>query len=361
MENKNIYLSIIVLVYNTEMYFNNCLDSILSSLEKSDLKDKSEIIVINDGSKGNITDLIVSYLNKNSDIKFIDKKNTGRGDSRNLGISKALGKYIHFIDSDDYIDESLYKDVQSIILNADKENHNKENDTDLIVFDIEAITKKGKKSIVYGKNKDIKDIKEGILNEKILASSCNKIIKKTLFDNLKYPIHIKYEDLVTIPIVVMNAKNIVYLNKSYYKYIFSDNSAMRSKFSVDNFNLIEAIELLFNNIDDLEGINDNIREDYKYQIFILRIYEDIFEQIMLVKDTLEKAGYIKLLCSKLENINYIFDSKIFLNMLSKQSFIKRKCNEDFIKCIKKHKYKKIKFYLNKKMFYRLIFVNYFLK
>ena len=356
MENKVTYLSIIILVYNTEMYFNNCLDSILNSLNKSKFKNSSEIIIINDGSKGNIKSLINPYLKKYENIKFIDKENTGRGDCRNLGLLQATGKYIHFIDSDDYIDEQLYNDVEKYILNEDTEVLK-----DLIVFDIEAINKEGKKSIVYGKNQAIEDVKEGVLNEKILASSCNKIIKKSLFDNLKYPTHIKYEDLSIIPIVVINSKNIVYLNKGYYKYNFSENSAMRSKFCIDNFNLIEAMEILFDNIDNITYLNDNIKEDYKYQIFILRIYEDIFEQIMLVKDNLEKEGYIKLLCSKLSSINYIFESEIFLNMLSKQSFIKRICNKNLIKCIKKHKYKIILLYFNKKLFYRLIFVNYFLK
>ena len=350
MVKNNIDLSIIILVYNTEIYFNNCIDSVLESLKNSNLQEKSEIIVINDGSKGNIKDLIVSYLNKYDNIKFIDKENTGRGDSRNIGISKATGKYIHFIDSDDYVCDKLYTDVEKYILNN--------NDIELIVFDIEAINKNKNKSIVYGKNNNIDDIKEGILNEKILASSCNKIIKKELFNNLKYPTHIKYEDLSIIPIIVINSNNIIYINEPYYKYNFSENSAMRSRFSVDNFNLIEAMEILFENIDNIKNLNDNIKEDYKYQIFILRIYEDIFEQIMLIKDCVEKEAYIKLLCTKIENINYIFDSKIYLNMLSKQSYIKNICNKRLIRYIKKHKYKNILIYFNKKLFYRLIFVDY---
>ena len=353
---KNICLSIIILVYNTEIYFNNCLDSILNSLNKSKFKDRCEILVINDGSKGNINSLITPYLKKYDYVKYIDKENTGRGDSRNLGISKSMGEYIHFIDSDDYIDEELYTDMEEYILQND--NIDKK---DLIVFDIEAIHKNGSKSIVFGKNKDIKDVKEGVLNEKILASSCNKIIKKSLFKNLEYPTNIKYEDLAIIPLVVINSKNLLYLNKAYYKYNFSENSAMRTKFSFDNFNLIEAMEILFENIDNIEELNENIKEDYKYNVFILRIYEDIFEQIMLINDNLEKEAYVKLLCSKLSNINYIFDSKIFLNMLSKQSIIKRYCNKRLIQCIKKHKYKSIMIYFNKKLFYRLIFVNYFLK
>lgn len=343
----DIRLSIIVLVYNTEIYFNECLDTILAAVKKAKLNNLTEIIVINDGSKGNIKDIIKPYLKKNDNIIFVDKKNTGRGDSRNVGISKATGRYVHFIDSDDYIDEDIYVDNKKEILKSN---------VDVITFNMEATNKLGNKSIVYGKHEDIQDLKEAVLNEKIVASSCNKIIKKDMFNCFKYPVNIKYEDLAIVPAIVAKSNDLKYVNKEYYKYNFNENSAMRTKFNIDNFNLIEAIKLVFDNIDNIEDKNLN-KQKIKLNIFACRFYEDILEQIMLVENKDEQMVYIKLLCDKIKGLESIFYTYSFKELLSKQNILKRYCAYYLIKNIANNNYNLVMRCLNKKIFYLLFFIN----
>ena len=111
-------ISIIVPVYNVELYLEKCIESIINQTYTN-----IEIILVDDGatdSSGNICDL---YSKKDSRIKVIHKRNGGLSDARNVGIEKAVGQYLMFVDSDDYIDktmcEKLYNALkkQKILLN----------------------------------------------------------------------------------------------------------------------------------------------------------------------------------------------------------------------------------------------------
>ena len=98
-------LSVIVPVYNTEKYLEKSIKSII----KSKFKDL-EIIIVNDGSTDNSEEIIKEIIEENKDfkIKYLKKENGGLSDARNYAIPYANGKYISFVDSDDYIDENLY-------------------------------------------------------------------------------------------------------------------------------------------------------------------------------------------------------------------------------------------------------------
>ena len=95
-------ISIIVPIYNAEKYLNKCIDSIINQSKK-----ELEIILINDGSTDNSENIIKKYDDKR--IKYFKNKNQGIGKTRNFGIKKATGKYIMFLDSDDYLDKDACK------------------------------------------------------------------------------------------------------------------------------------------------------------------------------------------------------------------------------------------------------------
>ena len=95
-------LSVIIPVYNVENYLRECLDSITSQTVKD-----IEIICIDDGSTDNSPKILKEYQKKDSRIKIITKENGGQASARNLGIKKAQGEYIAFIDSDDFIESEM--------------------------------------------------------------------------------------------------------------------------------------------------------------------------------------------------------------------------------------------------------------
>lgn len=102
-------ISIIVPVYNMELYLEQCLDSLINQTFRD-----IEIICINDGSHDGSIDILNKYAKQDERVSIINKKNGGLSDSRNVGIKKATGKYIMFVDSDDWIDIDTCKNAYDI-------------------------------------------------------------------------------------------------------------------------------------------------------------------------------------------------------------------------------------------------------
>ncbi|MDF2617290.1 MAG: glycosyl transferase family 2 [Sedimentibacter sp.] len=103
-------ISIVIPVYNVEKYLSRCLESILSQSLK-----EIEIIVVNGGSTDNSLEICRYYEKKDSRIIIIDKKNEGVSVARNTGIEKASGKYIGFVDPDDWIEKNMYENMYNTI------------------------------------------------------------------------------------------------------------------------------------------------------------------------------------------------------------------------------------------------------
>lgn len=122
-------LSIVIPAYNVAKYISKCLDSLLDQ----DLDCSSyEIIVVNDGSKDNTLEITQSYVENHRNIKVIDKKHSGVGSARNAGIDNAIGRYIYFIDADDY----LISNVLNLLITSIENNN-----LDILTFDSKIISK----------------------------------------------------------------------------------------------------------------------------------------------------------------------------------------------------------------------------
>jgi glycosyltransferase involved in cell wall biosynthesis len=100
----NTKISIIVPVYNAEKHLKECLDSIINQTLK-----EIQIIIINDGSTDNSKEIILDYVAKDKRVTFIDSENEGVSAARNKGIEKSSGRYIGFVDADDYIAPGMYQ------------------------------------------------------------------------------------------------------------------------------------------------------------------------------------------------------------------------------------------------------------
>ena len=105
-------VSVIVPVYNTEKYLKRCLDSILNQT-LSDI----EIIIVDDGSKEACALLCDQFAKLDSRIKVVHKQNAGLGFARNTGLSEANGEYVGFVDSDDYIEPTMYETLYATAKN----------------------------------------------------------------------------------------------------------------------------------------------------------------------------------------------------------------------------------------------------
>ena len=110
----NELISIIVPVYNVKPYLNRCVDSIIKQTYKN-----IEILLIDDGSTDGSSELCDKLSDIDSRIKVIHKKNGGLSSARNRGLLEMNGKYVGFVDSDDYIREDMYSVLYHTMINHD--------------------------------------------------------------------------------------------------------------------------------------------------------------------------------------------------------------------------------------------------
>lgn len=343
--NENVLLSVVIPVYNTEKYFKKCLDSVIIALKKTNVK--YEIIVINDGSEGNIEEIIKGYLNKyNNFIRYVSQENKGRGATRNIGIDASKGKYIHFVDSDDYVSENIYEEMVPYIVNGD---------IDVVICDFQSICYNSPERNCYVsvKNHNIKDIRLGCFDELILPACWNKIIKKELFNENNFPEEINYEDLATIPLIMLEAKSIQYIPKALYNYVSNENSIMNEKFGLGQLNIIVAMEIACKKINN--KINKNDAQIFQYMLFTRRYFEEILEKISFVNKN--RKELLKEFCNKAKYIdNILWKNKYFITLLKIQK--KDKSIALIHRAIQKNKFGILNIFLRRKMYYRYFAIKY---
>lgn len=213
-------ISVIIPVYNSSKYLRKCLDSVVNQ----SLKD-IEIIIINDGSTDDSKSIIEEYQNNYSNIIFINQENKGIGKSRNIGIEKASGEYITFVDSDDYIKEDMLEVYYEY---ARKYN------LDLVIGSY--IKKNNKKEVVFENNKfktgNVKTTPQILYL--IEYGPCAKLYNRHMLINnsIYFDEEKKYEDMPFVSKVLLKSKLIGQILKPYYYYViheYSETTTMDEK------------------------------------------------------------------------------------------------------------------------------------
>lgn len=203
-------ISIIVPIYNVEKYLSKCLDSI-----RNQTFTDFEVLMINDGSTDNSAKIAQSFLT-DSRFHLISKPNGGQGQARNVGIDNASGDFICFIDSDDFIDLDYLKVLIGLLT---------ENNADIAQCGVNRVWENGRvlpysytglTSAVYT------DMKKYLRDSSFVM--CNKLFRRNLFNNLRYPEGIKFEDFALAPQVYERANVIVSTDKCLYNYFWRNNS-----------------------------------------------------------------------------------------------------------------------------------------
>ena len=214
-------ISIIIPVYNVEKYLNRCVDSILSQTF-SDF----EVLLIDDGSPDNSGKICDEYAVKDNRVRVFHKKNGGVSSARNLGLDKAIGDYIMFVDSDDWISDDCLEVCMKEIT---------KNDLDALQFGF----------ISVHDEKEIPQMKEQtqVYNgeQYINANNFNVCVGGGLYkryiiedNSLKFPVELKLaEDQIFILNFFRYAKRIKYLNAAMYYYLQRGDSAVHNSKSED--------------------------------------------------------------------------------------------------------------------------------
>lgn len=206
--------SIIVPVYGVEKYILKCIESV-----KDQTLEDFECLIINDGTKDNSMELAKQAIGDDSRFKIFDKKNGGLSDTRNYGIERAQGEYIFFLDSDDYIGPTLLEDTYKKA---------KENDSDIVCFDMMYVYENGKEKVSSAGEYDVTSYRETPELLFINNSANNKIFKNVFMKNRRFVEGIWYEDLASVPVWLAQANNVGFVKKPLYFYLQREGSISHS-------------------------------------------------------------------------------------------------------------------------------------
>lgn len=283
-------ISIIVPVYNSEKFLNKCIESIL----KQSFKDY-ELIIIDDGSTDN-SKMIYRYYEKiDKRIRIIQKnQNTGVADVRNIGIDNATADYIGFIDSDDWIEQDMFEVLYNNIIKFDADISACRISVDYPTYSTTLPLPNEDYLKIIDINKD--DIVRFMKGEYYLYGMVNKLIKKSLYKNLRFiPGTIYNEDDYMAFKLLEKAKRIILDSSVKYHYIQNADSIMhRDKFDLHDLELIKTTL-----------INLNIARE-KYPELIEYLEARLFRFRKIVVD--------KLLASNIDNKNkYLMGQRYLLN------------------------------------------------
>lgn len=248
MSQEKALISIIIPVYKVEKYLEKCIQSVINQTYEN-----LQIILVDDGSPDNCGKICDEYAKKDHRIEVIHKSNGGLSDARNKGLEIAKGEYIGFVDSDDYIEADMYEVLYNLL-----EQYN----ADVSICNFYTVSQ-GKISIKNAYNgineyNRIEILKEILLDKNIQSYAWNKLYKKELFDEIKYPIGKKYEDIGTTFYLLEKCNKVVVTGKSEYYYINRQDSIVNN---VTESTITDYIELIMQRYDYIE---ENIKELSSY-------------------------------------------------------------------------------------------------
>lgn len=239
-------ISVIVPVYNVEPYLKRCLDSIINQS-----MNEIEILVIDDGSTDGSGKICDEYAKLDNRIRVIHQVNGGLSHARNVGLDIAQGKYVMFVDSDDYVDKYFCQIPYEIA---------KHYNCDIVIF----CTRTLYKGVELEANKTL--LMEGEiskqeafnnLTERVRNSVWNKLFVKELFDDIAFPEGRYHEDVFVLYKLLLKANSIYYSHSFLYNYMRRDDGLTSLTCLKKRFDCLESF---------YEQMHNIIESGYDYEV-----------------------------------------------------------------------------------------------
>ena len=236
-------VSVIVPVYNVEVFLKRCVHSLQNQTYSN-----IEIILVNDGSTDNSAAICDMYAEEDDRIKVIHKSNGGLSDARNVGLEKATGKYISFVDSDDYVDSNF---IMRLVSSCIRYNCKIGKIGMMPVFDDDGVNNIKDDSSVDDKLYTTEEYLQEINRINSGFSVCNKIFEKELFNEIRFPKGKLHEDVAVIYKLVAKSGKIVDISENLYFYYHNPDSITKCKITsrrLDDFKFrLELFEFCMKN------------------------------------------------------------------------------------------------------------------
>ncbi len=231
MSQDNPLISVIVPVYKVEEYLDQCVDSIVNQTYRN-----LEIILVDDGSPDKCPEMCDAWAKKDSRIKVVHKENGGLGDARNAGVAIARGDYFGFIDSDDWCEPDMYQELLESCL---------QNDAPVAVCNVFVDWECGwpTEYETFACERscwDASEVRRYFFNGKLTAWAWNKLYRKDLIPNLKYPTQ-AYEDIPVAREIFTKISRCALTGKCSYHYRQRQGSIVNSAVNLSQFTLIDEL------------------------------------------------------------------------------------------------------------------------
>lgn len=308
--------SIVIPVYNTFEYLDRCLDTVINQSYKN-----IEIVIINDGSSDDSLKKCLRYSEKDSRIVVINQENMGLSATRNKGIDVAKGKYIIFLDSDDYID---YKTCE-IFLDILKSN----NYPEVIIGDFQEKNDDNQKRKYLSSELDYTQLKvskvidgrsylKSTLKQKnITMAACFNIYSKHFLktNQLYFKNGLLHEDELWTPQVFLKANRLITVKYKFYNYIIRMNSitkqSNKKQNALDIIEIVKDLKLIYKKLEDQELkklLNDYLVVLYLHAFFIGALYKKEDAHLLNSTFPLKNSYFIK---NKMKSILFFMNKKVY--------------------------------------------------
>lgn len=278
----SVQLSVIIPAYNVEEYINECLSTVLNQKTKYSY----EVIVINDGSTDDTESKIKEFNDKR--ITYINQKNGGLSEARNVGLDTAKGKYVLFLDSDDVMCKGAIEIMMDSIC---------ENDADIVVGSFYMFSKEfdTKQDCIIQNQIIVGDASQTV---KKPGYAWGKVYKRSLFEKVRFPVGAWYEDTLISSVIYRMCKKMVTLDKIVCGYRINpkgiSQTARLTPKSLDHYWVMEDV------MDKVE--ENNLKNDEVfYDIVFNHMSTFLYRRLSLMDEEVIKSAFI-LACDMLNKI-----------------------------------------------------------
>lgn len=292
-----IKVSVIIPVYNTEDYLKECIESLVNQTLR-----EIEILIVNDGSTDSSLEIMKEFKNKYPNIiKIFDKVNGGQASARNYALPFAQGEYLGFVDSDDWVDSTMYEEMYE---KAEKE------DADIVICDM--VDHFPDRTVCYPSSRFENKFK-------VTPSACNKLFKRSLVKEDVFPVGLWYEDFEFTTMQLMKTDCISVIHKGLYHCHCREVSTMYNNNSEKNQDILVVLEHLVEYVE-----KNGWYEKYKNVLEYLYIDHVLITSINRVqKQTNEKRKIVinNLRKEVLKKYNSFYKDDAFREMPKKRQII----------------------------------------
>jgi len=308
-------VSVIVPVYNVEKYLDKCLNSLV----KQTLKDM-EIIIVNDGSTDKSQEIIDNYAKKYKNVISIVKENGGVSEARNLGLKKARGEYIGFLDSDDWVSKDMYKKMYQKA---------KSGNFDVVACDTQAIYPAEKRYISSNIKNDNVSNKELMIDA--YAVIWNKIYKREIINEIEFKKGMNFcEDVEFLYMVYSKIKTIGVVKGSLHNYLQREGS-LTYVYDKKLYQLIDAMD------DVIKFYKENdLYKEYKQELeytYVRYLYATFVKRIAKTKNKKEFNRAVNIVIEKVKKEFPDYKKNYYLKGLKSKNLYLKKFNKLLAKLV----------------------------